>query len=561
MGYLAAADARTRPPGIAPASTDSRGRPGSAARAEAAARDRRLSPADDGQRLLIRDVEAVPAHISPGTSPRSQDSTSISYLVVAPDTINVAIYLDEIVGDSLTGQFVELQNPGTRRAPRGTPYIRVFNGYVNEVPVADGTYQLTIRAADDTGRVEEERRPLEIDTVPPRLLTPIVEANGQSVFRNGDTIVLDARLDRPEYLVTADFSTLDSDLDPALTTVFDHGDGRYTIHHRISPVNERNDGQARRVRLTFRDLAGNSLVDTSRLFCLSNAPPRLLSARYLPGEVPIYRNGGIVRIETAWASNAGPLTIAADFRSVDSRYDSTRVAVTERDDNVFELSYEIDPDNERPDRPDYRVRLLAHDIGCGTTMDTSLTIALDNARGDTPTLIEPVTATRLAVLSVPGRASGNASVIVRRGTVPLDTAAVAEDGRFTAVLSLVAGENALTAEAFDLAGNKSAALTFSIFRVTEAFLTLPARYEPADLIRVAPTRRADRLRMEFWTLGGDLVQVLEDSQGGELFDLSWDGRNRDGIRVNSGPLLALVHIDYPGGDSETLKRAFILVAQ
>lgn len=523
-------------------------------------RARRLRPADDGQQLLIRDVFVNPAYISPGTSPRSQDSTAISYLVVSRDTITVAIYLDEVVGDSLTGNFDVLQDASTIRVSRPTPYLRIFSGFVNDIRVPDGTYLVTVRAANDTNRVEEVRRPLEIDTVPPRLLAPIVEANGQSVFRNGDTIVLTARLDRPDYRVTADFSALDSDLDPTLTTVFDAGDGRYTVHHLLSSANTRADGQARRVRLTFRDKAGNNLVDTSLLFCLRNAPPRLVSARYLPGGAAIYKDGGTIRIETVWASNAGPLTVFADFRNIDSRFDSTRVAVTERAGNLFELAYEIDADNERPDRSDYRVKVSARDSGCGTTVDTSLTVALDNQRGEAPTLTAPPTATRGAIVSVSGRAAGNDYVVIRRATTVLDTAEVAADARFTASVPLVPGENALTAEAYDHAGNKSSPLNFSIFRVSEAFVTLPARYEPSTPIRVAPARRADRLRLELWTLSGNLVRVIEDSRPADLFDLNWDGRNGQGTRVNSGPLLALIRIDYPDGGSETLKQAFILVA-
>jgi hypothetical protein len=427
------------------------------------------------QPILVTDVTSSEAHISPPDSchfsgDQVQDRSDVRFRVIWPESVDVYLYVYETNGNILG--FVE---PPRRRAPRQqylVPFIGcVASGTIGR-PLPDGFYNLVVRAVDDTGRIEDTFLPIEVDRVLPIVVSS--ETN-KAAYQNGDTVVLEMEMDRPGYTLAPNFEPLDSDPDPNSTTISDHGDGRYTIRHTISENNTRADNPAVPIRITIRDLAGNTRVDRSQFVCLSNHPPELVFSRII-NPSGAYKDGDVIRIETRWNSTSTPLRIEADFGNIDSDYDSSLVEVTTLANNAFELAYPISTDNERPDHPDYRISVRASDTACGTTVDTSIVVGLDNSLPPQPRVDALPATTRSGVFRFSGQATGAVRVVVRRGTTAIDTAQVDEAGRFETDVSLLSGRNVLSFEAVNHVGSRSSAVAVEIFRLTDAFFTVPARF-------------------------------------------------------------------------------------
>lgn len=539
---------------------------GGAPTAEDASFDRfeQIAPADDGRKLLLSDVGLSPGSISPpyacppSSSDGIQDETGIRYRVIWPDSIYVGLFIDSADGSPRGWIQSWLKQASSQNY--SVPFDGCLRGGTSSNMLSDGFYFIHVRAMNDTGRKEIDTLHVEIDRVPPVVLS-IVEETGATTFRNGDTVVIEARMDRPNYQVTPDFSRLDSDT-AAITTVTDRGDGSYLIRHYISEDNQKPDGRALVVPITFRDLAGNQITDRSLKVCLLNHPPEPVSAAF-KGGVNIFKNGGRIELETWWRSPNTPLTVSADFHGIDGNYDSTKVTVSNLADggeglSGFGITYTISADNYLESRADYLLTLRARDAACGEAA-ISLVMELDNKRPAAPVLDPVATTTRNASIAVTGKAVEAHGVIFKRSTTVLDTVPIGADGRFEAALALNAGENSLTAEALDAAGNKSTATSFSVYRLTEAFVTIPARFTPGSTFKLGLSRPGRSVRVELWSLSGDLIRVLEDDAARDIYTLTWDGRNGSGEIVNSGPVLSLTEIAYADGTSETVKRAILLV--
>jgi hypothetical protein len=526
---------------------------------------RLLPTAADGLRLLTRDAQMTEHAISPRACADCpvdgvQDATDISFHVVATDTIRAQIY----VVRASTGQFFGDVQRLTERAPGLTYTFAGFDAFfagnpgnpLDDFALPDDDYQIIIRAYDDTNRVEADTLALEVDRVRP-ILSSLAFRDGRTSYRNGDTIVIDARLDREAYRVSANFSGIDSDTAGG-TSFTDRGDGQYEIRHTISMTNMRPDAADSLVRIGFRDLAGNRLEFNALRPCLSNRPPTLVSIRTLNNPDGAYRAGDRIEVETVWDSDDTLLTMTPDFRGVDSNYDSVRVATARSPGNRYVSSYTLSDANTLTDGT-YYVSVTARDRGCGVSPPALVPIVFDNEAGARPVLDALPNAVRTDRVTVGGTAPGSIRVDIRRNNTLVDTARVGEDGRFAKAVPLLAGNNSLIVEGFDSAGNKTTpSLAVTIFYVVEATLTIPAPFRPGSAFQVATARPASRVRIELWTLGGDLAAVLEDDTPRDLYTVAWNGADASGTRLNSGPLVALIRVEYTDGTDDVQKRAFVL---
>lgn len=522
---------------------------------------RLLPTAADGLRLLTRDARLTESRISPRrcvscTGDGFQDATDISFHVAAFDSIRAQIYVEK----ASTGMFFGDIEPVRVRAPGLTYTVQgfdaVFERDFDDFLLPDDIYHVIIRAYDDTNRVEADTLFLEVDRLRP-VLTSISFRDGRTTYRNGETIVIDALLDRGDYRIVPDFSRVDSDTAGG-TTVLDQGDGRYEIRHTVSAVNTRPDAGDSLVPILFQDLAGNRLQHNALRLCLSNRPPTLVSIRTLNNPDGSYRNGDRIEVETIWDASDTLLLVGADFRSIDSIFDSVRVDTTRAPGNRYVSSYTLSETNALTDGT-YYLSVVARDRGCGVSAPALVAIILDNEAGARPTVDALPAAVRADRITVSGLAPGSVRVDIRRNNTVVDTARVGAGDRFTKSIALVPGNNAIIVDGFDPAGNKTtSSVSVTVFYVAQASLSIPAPFRPGSTLQVATARPAVRVSVELWTLGGDLAAIIEDTASRDLYTLTWNGTDAGGTRINSGPLVALIRIDYADGTNEVQKQALLL---
>ena len=422
-------------------------------------------PADDGMFFHLSGCSLSDTAFAP---PRT--IASVSYSIIGSESVQVSIFLDIVSPPEI----LELQRSIYRLQGRRYtfPFDGVVEGMDEDRHLDDGFFAIRVRAFSDSGRIEECRLPIEIDRRPPRILR--YDVNGDTAravtVRNGDTILIDAYMDRPSYRVVADFSRVDNDTASLFTSVLDHGDGRYTIRRFLSEASTVPDGRDLPVTLTYTDLAGNVLKDSSLKVCLSNRPPRLVSSRVLNEAGPVVRKDSIVNIETIWESSDTLLTLTADFSGIDSEWSVGNLLISRFAGNRYNIRYTISSDNTIVDGPGYLVTFQATDHGCGISDLETITLELDNDAGDRPILDALPISTRSSTVAVEGSATGSYRVEILRNNVVVDTVLTSEAGRFAGVATLTSGVNTITVKGIDPAGNATpASLPGSILYLTEAF--------------------------------------------------------------------------------------------
>jgi hypothetical protein len=521
----------------------------------------RLPAADDGLRLLTRNARLSEMYISPPPPGDAvQDETLIQYDIVAADSIRTYVSLDTagwgLIDHPFRGviQEFKLLPPG----PHVLPFRGVIDNGENSEVRLDGRYGVIIRAIDDTGRVEVDTLSLVIDRARP-VVHSVTPLGGRTSYRNGETIVLDMLADQPGYQVTANFSAIDTDPDSP-TEILDLGDGHYEIRHTISEANTKVDGSGLLIQIRLVDLAANfSNYNVLRL-CLSNEPPRLVSARTIDAPEGAYKNAALIQIETTWESSDTVLAIQADFRGLDTGYDSTMYVTSRLAGNRYHSTYRLSESNLKPDGT-YLVPIVARDRGCGVSDVVNVSIALDTEAGTQPVLDAPPSGVRSPDYTVRGTATGSDRVLLIQNDALVDTFLTDSTGRFEAAVTLQPGTNRFTAEGLDPAGNKTTRSSpITVVYVTESFVTIPLPFRPGNAFQVGAAQPSRGVRIELWTLAGDLSRVLTDESARDVYTVTWDGRDEAGDRLNSGPLIAVIRTDFTDGSSITERRALVLTA-
>jgi hypothetical protein len=146
--------------------------------------------------------------------------------------------------------------------------------------------------------------------------------------------------------------------------------------------------------------------------------------------------------------------------------------------------------------------------------------------------------------------------IQRNGTV-IDTLDVGLDSRYSGVVNLVNGSNVFVARSIDAADNVSPpSRPLEVFSVQGTTVTVPGRFAPGDEFFVALLAPADRILVRIFNLEGIELQRLEAGAGG-LYKIPWDGRDRGGSLLTSGPCLAVFDIETGGEIRERVRKAFV----
>jgi hypothetical protein len=178
-----------------------------------------------------------------------------------------------------------------------------------------------------------------------------------------------------------------------------------------------------------------------------------------------------------------------------------------------------------------------------------------------PPVFDPVEteAVRADTVAVTGRAPGAVRVRILRDDELMVEADVGEtDARFEAEVSLTPGRNLFTGVAVDSDGRTSPpSAPIEIFRVEGVSIDIPEPFRPGDAIRVVLLERPARIDLDIFDMTGH--QIVRETAGapGEVQSFIWDGRNRSGDRVLSGPYVARVTVHRPRA-KETIHRAIVL---
>ncbi|MBM3239451.1 hypothetical protein FJZ31_24425 [Candidatus Poribacteria bacterium] len=333
----------------------------------------------------IRLVEALVSEetISPGIIPKSEVWQRVMF---SGDGID-----NDLDGTVDEEEYNQKDDDGDRKIDedlRATASIDLPVHWIyNFEPKSDGKYTLNIRATDNVGHTTIESDSIVVtvdyDTVPPKHLSTVAFKNGKedAKYKNGDEIRIVSKWDTRGYIVTADFSAIDSQLTKEVFAL-DNGDGTYTLQHKINPDNKASDGM-KTIRITAVDAASNKTVIDAIVLELDNTPPKIISVRPVEPVPPfikgglggIYKNGDLISLTVT--CDSADYEVSADFSNVDSTYALKSEAITNNGDKNYTIKYQISNANTRPDAKSLPIAISVFD-DVNTTIDQSFTVELDN---------------------------------------------------------------------------------------------------------------------------------------------------------------------------------------
>jgi hypothetical protein len=146
----------------------------------------------------------------------------------------------------------------------------IYTALLTVTSDSTGTYAFTIEAADIVPNTGQVGGNITLDNTPP-VFTGLVTLDEDTIYTNGETVLLLATFDAPGYTVTCDFSSMDTAYVSGAEAVEDNGDNTYAIRYTISETNSRPNGSYT-VRATAADGVGLTGSGTITLV-LDNAGP------------------------------------------------------------------------------------------------------------------------------------------------------------------------------------------------------------------------------------------------------------------------------------------------
>lgn len=421
--------------------------------------------------------------------------------------------------------------------------------------VKDQPIRLLLNArSTDSDRRRNFELQLTLDRKPPALLA-FVEPQGG--VKNGQRLDFTVTYDQSGLRLAPDFSALDSGFTPqSAVAVSDNRDGTYIVSYAITDQNARTDAPGIAVPIVATDPAGNRGTASLVRVCLNNDPPKLVSAEFVERQPP-FTDGAQIILRSVWSGSLAPLSLAADFRALDSNYTLGRETVRDLGDGKsFDVIYRISSTNAVGSGTNLPILLTARNGGCGATTVTAFRVDLDNAPGPRPTITPPPSVVRVPSVTLRGEAPEADSVEVRRGADPVLTLPVTDE-RFEGTVPLVPGENRFSVISIDGAGNRSpASALVEVFFVDSGFFEIPARFAPGDEFFIGLLDRVEAVAVHIFNLEGVEIRRL-DAGSGDLFRIPWDGLDDAGALAASGPYIGVLEIFGGQGRIEVLRKAFV----
>jgi flagellar hook assembly protein FlgD len=291
---------------------------------------------------------------------------------------------------------------------------------------------------------------VELDNTPPGFIS--VSAKDK-VLSNGITAVLTVTMDAPGYKLLADFSTVDSKYTEGAETVTDNEDKTYTVEYKISKENSKEDTKNGLIKFKAIDAVGNA-KEYSFSVILNNVAPIILKVNSQDADT-IYKNGDVINLFIQ--TDATGYKVKADFSFLDSQYEPGDEKTTDKGDGTYIVSYTISEENTKGTKEtlsDLPVIIAVSDESYTSIYD-AFTLQLDNY----PPIIEISSPTEEESVSTAARIkiSGKTEAlsIIKIAPSPVESSYNTDTGEFSFTLDLKRGENRITLQATDVAGNKA----------------------------------------------------------------------------------------------------------
>jgi len=340
---------------------------------------------------------------------------------------------------------------------------------------------ITISVSDGVELVSSQYKEISLDNTAPQILKALVKqeevtAAGEdnvfstdAAFANGNLLSIEATWDGPGYVVSADFSELDSTYRSGAEQVEEPEQDQlvytYTISYKLDVANNMPDGE-KEVVMRAVDPAGN-VGECVLLIGLDNTAPSILSVASMD-EDNLYKNGDTVTLLVKL--DAPGYEVSGDFSALDSRYSERmkEVSVSDNGDGTYTLKYTISKDNTKAlsdTVSNISITVAAADSVGNTSADSSVVVELDNFP---PKLEIESPASDVLVntawIEIKGQTEPGAQVTVKPKPVAQASLPVDKDGRFELRVALNIGDNVVTVTATDAAGNQTIAAFTIVYR-------------------------------------------------------------------------------------------------
>ncbi len=188
-------------------------------------------------------------------------------------------------------------------------------------------------------------------------------------------------------------------------------------------------------------------------------------------------------------------------------------------------------------------------------------VILDNTPPVAPTLASPAPARTIrsnVILQV--KTVSADSLFTRRDGTLVSRLAVAPISTINVSVSLAVGDNTITFEASDLAGNRSPVSDPVVVRYeTPVGFHAPERFGPNDSFAVNLSSPARSVVVDLFTLRGQPVRRLVSTQLQVHYELAWNLEDDAGQGVGDGPYVARLHVTFADGRVEESKAAIVVV--
>jgi len=326
----------------------------------------------------------------------------------------------------------------------------------NKAPDGMKTARITAVDAASNETVIDKSFTVELDNTLPNFIS--ISAKDKTLS-NGITTVLTVTMDASGYTLFADFSKLDSEYTEGAESVTDNGDRTYTVEYTISEKNTKKDTKNALIQFKAFDTAGNAKeYDFSVI--LNNVAPGIFKVSS-QDEDTIYKNGDTINIFIQ--TDSAGYKVKTDFSFLDSQYEPGAEKTTDRGDGTYIVSYTISEENTKG--AEETLENLPVIISVSDERHTSIydvfTLQLDN---QPPTIeisrpSEETLVSTTAQIEIAGKTeAGGVEALfptIKIAPVPVASSYDAATGEFSFTLDLKRGENRITLQVTDIAGNKT----------------------------------------------------------------------------------------------------------
>jgi len=125
-------------------------------------------------------------------------------------------------------------------------------------------------------------------------------------------------------------------------------------------------------------------------------------------------------------------------------------------------------------------------------------------------------------------------------------------------MAIEEGLNRIWAVMVDNTGNASSpSNTIEITFDNAGGLFIPQPFRPGDTFQINLSKTASSVTLRIFDMGGNLVEMLKDTNQTTNVTITWSGLNGDGQEVKKGPLVAVAMVKYSAGGNIVLREIFL----